>query len=510
MASNSNKFTRGRFLKALGAFCAYCLTLSNAAGCDLLPRVRPTSGAPRKVIPLPGITPSPPKGIWAFRSRPDLAPAALEITTRELGASSSSYIFLALKEGAGEHGPMILDDEGNLLWYEKYTSARDFKMQYFRGEPVLTWWEGRVYQGHGIGEYVIFDNSYQEIARVRAANGLQGDLHEFLITPEDTALLTAYAPAKADLSSIGGAKDGPVWDCVAQEIDIESGEVLFEWHSLDHVKIEESYVYPPKDKDYLYDYFHINSIEVDHDKNLLLSARNTWSVYKIDRKSGELMWRLGGKKSDFSMGKGTRTAFQHDARRHTDGTLSIFDNGAHPIVHDQSRAIVLEVDEDKMSANLLRAYTSPERLISTSQGNAQLLAADKKMFVGWGSQPYITEFSYDGELLLDGHFPADCESYRAFRFEWRGEPKEEPAVVVEHQGGASDKVKLYASWNGATEVDSWEVLSGEYPGNLEPLGEAPWSGFETPMVVESSDTYFAVRAKESGGRILGTSAPLKL
>src|ERR687886_2311845 len=220
MASNSNKFTRGRFLKALGAFCAYCLTLSNAAGCDLLPRVRPTSGAPRKVIPLPGITPSPPKGIWAFRSRPDLAPAALEITTRELGASSSSYIFLALKEGAGEHGPMILDDEGNLLWYEKYTSARDFKMQYFRGEPVLTWWEGRVYQGHGIGEYVIFDNSYQEIARVRAANGLQGDLHEFLITPEDTALLTAYAPAKADLSSIGGAKDGPVWDCVAQEIDI--------------------------------------------------------------------------------------------------------------------------------------------------------------------------------------------------------------------------------------------------------------------------------------------------
>jgi hypothetical protein len=213
---------------------------------------------------------------------------------------------------------MILDDRGQLVWFGKYTSARDFRVQRYRGRPVLTWWEGTVVAGHGVGEYVIFDDSYHEIARVRAGNGYRGDLHEFLITPHGTALLTSYAPATADLSAVAGPEAGAAWDGIAQEIDIETGEVLFEWHSLDHVGVEESYVHPPDDPAYAYDYFHINSIDVDHDENLLVSARNTWTVYKIDRESGRVLWRLGGKKSDFEMGEGTRSALQHDARRHED------------------------------------------------------------------------------------------------------------------------------------------------------------------------------------------------
>jgi Arylsulfotransferase (ASST) len=146
-----------------------------------------------------------------------------------------------MKEGAGEHGPMIIDDLGQLVWFGKYTSARDFKMQYYRGRPVLTWWEGKVTAGHGNGEYVIFDGSYREVARVRAGNGYRGDLHEFLITPEDTALLVAYAPARTNLSPIGGPKEGMAWEGIVQEVDIESGNVIFEWQSLEHVGIEESY-----------------------------------------------------------------------------------------------------------------------------------------------------------------------------------------------------------------------------------------------------------------------------
>jgi hypothetical protein len=507
-------FTRRRFLRALG-LCAAYLTLTNTAGCELLgrffrltplhtPRVSPLH-AP-KVWPLPGVSPVPPKGVWSFRSRPDLSPASVEMTRRAQG-TSSGYILLALKEGAGEHGPTIVDDQGQLVWYSKYRSARDFRVQRYRGRPVLTWWEGRVVLGHGVGEYVIFDDSYREIARIQAGDGYRGDLHEFLITPDDTALLTAYNPVSADLSALGGPKYGAVWEGIAQEVDIETGEVLFEWHSLEHVGIEESYVAPPRDPDFLYDYFHINSIDIDQDGNLIFSARNTWSVYKIERTTGEVMWRLGGKNSDFQMGEGTRTAFQHDARRHEGGTITIFDNGAHPQVHEESRAILVELDEQEMSATLVRAYSPPQKLISTSQGNAQLLP-EGNVFVGSGSQPFISEFSYDGELVLNGRFPPDGESYRAFRFPWSGHPTDDPAVALERL--SDEKVKLYASWNGATEVASWEVLAGRRPGRLEPLGSVPRDGFETPMLAQTTHSYFAVRAKERSGRVLGTSEPVKL
>jgi arylsulfotransferase ASST len=327
-----------------------------------------------------------------------------------------------------------------------------------------------------------------------------------LITPQDTALLTVYEVVPADLSPIGGPKYGAAWDGIVQEVNIETGRVLFEWHSLEHVGIEESYVRPPSDPASPHDYFHINSIDVDHDDDLLVSARNTWTVYKVDRESGEVLWRLGGKKSSFQMGQGTRTAFQHDARRHEDGTITIFDNGAYPQVHDRSRAILVELDEENMSAILVRGYASPQKPLATSQGNAQLLP-NSNVFVGWGSAPYISEFSYDGELLLNGRFPPNGESYRAFRFPWSGHPTDEPAVTVEQ--GPDAKVKLYASWNGATEVESWEVLAGSRPGQLQSLGSVPWDGFETAMLAQTSHSYFAVRAKDRLGQALGTSASVK-
>ncbi len=503
-------FTRRRFLRALlaGSF----LTLANGCGpmghAERLSSARIPKAAPLrapKVWPLPGVSPVQPKGVWAFRSRPDLAPAAAEVTGGVSG-TAPGYVFVALKEGVGEHGPMILDDRGQLVWFEKYVAARDFKVQRYRGGPVLTWWEGSVVAGHGVGEYVIVDDSYREIARVRAGNGFRGDLHEFLITPEDTALLTAYAAVTADLSPIGGTEYGAAWDGIVQELDIETGEVLFEWHSLDHVGVEESYVHPPEDPDFAYDYFHINSIDVDHDDNLLISARNTSAIYKVDGGSGEVMWRLGGKKSDFEMAEGTRTYWQHDARRQEDGTITIFDNGAYPQVHEQSRAIQLRLDEEEMSAALLREYASLEKILATSQGNAQLLS-NGNVLVGWGSEPFVSEFSGDGELLMTAGFPPECESYRAFRFSWSGHPTDAPALAVGQR--SSNRVTLYASWNGATEVTAWEVLSGPRPNRLEPLGAVPHNGFETAMLAQTKDPYVAVRARDSSGDILGTSAPAK-
>jgi hypothetical protein len=206
------------------------------------------------------------------------------------------------------------------------------------------------------------------------------------------------------------------------------------------------------------------------------------------------------------MGQGTSTAYQHDARRQEDGTITIFDNGAGPQVHPRSRGIVVELDEDNMRATLVRAYTHPDGVVSTSQGNMQVLP-NGNVFIGWGSEPFVSEFSHEGELLFDAHIPPGNDSYRSFRFPWKGQPTEAPAVAVDQK--SDDELTLFASWNGATEVESWEVLAGAHPDQLEPLGAVPRNGFETAISARTAEPYVAVRAKDSSRRILGTSRALK-
>ena len=488
----SGKFTRQEFLGAIGAGAA-CLAFLNLPGCQ---EERQSNSSP----------PAKPSDVRTFRSRPDLSPPGIEIT-EQAHDTSPGYIFVAAKKGAGQDGPMIVDNLGRVIWFSKDRYATDFKVQRYRGEPVLTWWEGGIVAGHGVGEYVIFDSSYREIKKVQAGNGYRGDLHEFSITPRDTALLTSYTKTRADLSPLGGPTDGLVWGGIAQELDIGTGEVLFEWRSLEHVGVEESYRKPPQDPGTALDYFHINSIEIDFDDDLLISAKGTSAVYKVDRESGEILWRLGGKESDFEMGPGTRFASQHDARRQSDGTITIFDNGAPPQVHEQSRGIVVGLDMDEMSATLVREFIHPNRLLSTSQGNLQVLP-DGNVFVGWGSEPYFSEYSHDGKLLFDALFLGEGQSYRAFRLPWSGHPGDDPAVAVER--GPDDRVSLYVSWNGATEVATWQVIAGSDPDRLEPVGSAPWRGFETTITVSSTEPYVAARARSASGRVLGTSEVVEL
>jgi Arylsulfotransferase (ASST) len=489
----SRKFTRHTFLGVVGAGAA-SLALLNLPGCK---GARQSHNSP----------PAGPNEVRTFRSRPELRPPGIEITHLAHDDTSPGYIFVAAKKGAGQDGPMIFDNLGRLVWFSKDRYATDFKVQFYRGEPVLTWWEGEIVAGHGVGEYVIFDTSYREITRVRAGNGYRGDLHEFSITPRNTVLLTAYVSKPTDLSEIGGPKEGMAWGGIAQELDIETGEVLFEWRSLEHVGVEETYRKLPEDPNTPLDYFHINTIDIDFDDNLLISAKGTSAVYKVDRESGEVLWRLGGKESDFEMGPGTRTVSQHDARRQRDGTITIFDNGAPPQVHEQSRGIVVDPDMDGMRATLVREFTHPKKLLSTSQGNMQVLP-NGNVFVGWGSEPHSSEYSHDGELLFDARFLGSAQSYRAFRLPWNGHPSDEPAVAVEQ--GPVDKLMLSASWNGATEVATWQVLAGSDPDQLEPVGSAPWRGFETTITVRTTEPYVAVQARSASGRVLGTSRVVRL
>ena len=436
----------------------------------------------------------------------DLHPPVIEVI-KQARDTAPGYVFIAPKNGPEEAGPgqdgcMILGNDGQPVWLRLLQNedmdVMNFRAQKYKGETVLTWWEG-YHTGYGQGEYVILDSSYRELARFGAGNGYEGDHHEFLITPQDTALITIYNKLPRDLISEGDPVDRDVLDGIVQELDIETGEVLFEWHSLEHVGLDESYTKH-------FDYFHINSIDVYDEDHLLISSRSTCTVYKVSRKTGQVVWRLGGKKSDFEMGPGTRTTFQHDARRQTDGTITIFDNGNINRV-EQSRAIVVEIDEDAMSASLAQEYTHPDKLLSATQGNAQVLP-NGNVFVGWGSAPVFSEFDHDGRLLFSAAYPTEGESYRAFRFPWSGQPIDDPAIAAEL--GADDEVTIYASWNGATEVTTWQVLAGSAPDQLEPLASAPSQGFETVITVHTTEPYLGLKAVNGSGRVLGTTRAFNL
>lgn len=440
-----------------------------------------------------------------FRSRPDLSPPQTTMARRRPG-TAPGLIFLngRNRTGRGQQGPLIVDDRGEVVWFAPAGDRRkvaDLRTQTYRGRPVLTYWIGRARQGSGSGENVILDQAYRPIARLRGGNGYRADLHEFLITPQDTAIQVIYNPLARDLSAMGGTRRGRVVDSIVQEIDIATGLVMFEWHSLGRVALEDSY--DKVSKTLPFDYFHINSVSLDTDGNLLVSARETWAVYKVDRRTGAIIWTLGGKRSDFEGSPDARFAWQHDAERRADGTISLFDNSAAPPVRERSRGLVLALDESAMTVRAVSQYHHPRDLLAANQGSFQTLP-NGNVFIGWGSQRYFSEYSADGELLLDGRISPANDHYRATRLPWVGRPLTGPAITA--QARSARVTAVYASYNGATEVARWEVLAGRRPGALAPAATTARTGFETGVLVDSGGPFFAVRALDAAGRELGRSA----
>jgi hypothetical protein len=455
-----------------------------------------------------GSSSTPASPTMSFHSRPDLQPPVVRVLQSSPQAGRG-LIFIAPKMGAPQYGAEIVDDAGQPVWFHPGAEITDFRVQTYRGKPVLTWWEGpsdAPILGTGFGSYVIMDRSYREIAHVQAGFGPEtGDLHEFQLTPKGTALLTAYRIVHRDLSSIGGPADARVADSMFQEVDVATGKVLFTWHSVGHVGFGESYdPVPARDAPAsapVWDYFHINSIELEPNGNYLISARNTWAAYEIDRKTGKVLWRLGGKKSSFEMGKGTRFAWQHDARRQPDGTVTIFDDEGAPPEAPVSRAIRLRLDRKAHTATLVRADSVPG-VLTSSQGNAQQLP-NGDLFVGWGAVPRYTEFDARGRVVYDATFSAGDDSYRSYRFPWVGKPRTRPAIAVAGNG------TVYASWNGATRVARWRVVAGPDAEDLHEVGGGPKTGFETALTVTTVQPYVAVQALTAGGRVLAQSAAVK-
>jgi outer membrane protein assembly factor BamB len=446
-------------------------------------------------------------GVRTYRTRRDLRPPAVTVETRATDGRPRD-VFVAPKRGATQQGPMIVDGDGTLLWFRPLPGdqqAFDFRPQTYRGEPVLTWWQGRMrlYRGVGVGR--ILDASYREVATVRAANGYDFDAHEFQLTPEGTALLISYVPVAWDLSELGGRSDGVVEDCVVQEIDVETGELRFEWHALGAIGLGESYRPAPTKAGQMHDPFHLNSVGLDTDGNLLISARHTNAVYKLDRHTGEIIWRLGGKESDFDMQPGAAFALQHDARRRADGAITLFDNVSEdlPAKGKRSRGLALRLDEQAGTASVAAAREHPDALLSPTQGSMQNLDGGGAL-VGWGGdQPYFTEFDADGRVVFDARFARDdVESYRAYTGSWSAAGEGVPAVVARRAGGA---VSVLVSWNGATEVASWRAVP-----EIGPQVIVPKRRFETAIRLRRPVRAVVVQALDASGAVIGTSERVRI
>ena len=311
------------------------------------------------------VPPPPPKEFQSFHSRPQLRPPDVTVAAKADTATGGD-IFIAPYSGVGQYGPMILDEHGGLIYFKPLSPAgaraADFRAQEYEGKPVLTWWQDPlVGAGSATAGDVIANSAYQEIAQVRAGNGYQPDLHEFQITPQGTALITVYDAIDCNLSAVGGPADGAVADTLLQEIDLKTGLVMYEWHSLDHVLLQDSYSSAaPTSRAEPFDYFHINSIDVEQDGDLLIDSRNTWAAYDVDPATGQVRWQLGGRHSSFKMGPGTGTAWQHDALQQPDGAITFFDNGAFPQKHSQSRAIEVALEHEHHDRHARTPLRAPE------------------------------------------------------------------------------------------------------------------------------------------------------
>jgi hypothetical protein len=469
---------------------------------------------------LPQSAPSKPQtetatNVQRFHSRPDLVPPAVKVTVPAVDPGLGD-VFVAPNSGPGQAGPMIISPTGTLVWFHPthYPSrAFDFNMQTYEGTPVLTWWQGRTIELHGQGVDEIYSANYTPVAKVYAGNGLHADLHDFRITPQNTAFITAYAPIHWNLHSVGGPSDGLIDDGVIQEIDIKTGLVMWQWNALAHVPISATYSSIPTESSSVLDYFHVNSIDPLPDGDILISSRNTWSSLLLNGVTGAVIWQVGGKHSTFALGPGARFAWQHDVEMVSDSTpgqyvISMFDNEDSPPEASQSRGLELELNTQNNTATVARQLEIPGHpVVSDSQGNLQQLS-NGDVFVGWGQVGIESEFSPTGALTFSLALSGSTTSFRGYRYVWNGQPIVAPSVRNGTPSGG--KTELYVSWNGATDVASWTVLAGASAKQLAAVGTYPDSGFETAISAPTVGPDVMVEAISTSGQVLHDSAVVKV
>ena len=447
---------------------------------------------PLSAPPLAAVSPA---DVQSFQSAPELHPPLIAVRQADPGAPG--YLFATSAGSGAQAGPMIFADDGSLIWFKALPpgqQAAGLRTQIFHGKNDLTWWEGQANQyGYGLGQDVVVNANYKPVAVVKAGNGLRADLHDFILAPGGSAFLLAYSPLRVRL----GAGPGIALDCVIQEIDIHTGLVMWEWHSLGHIATAESFAVQPPSADIPFDYLHGDSLALDSHGNLLLSGRNTDALYAIDGHSGTVLWRLGGKRSGFKLGPGVPFTAQRDATWLPGGQIGLLDGGS-PEAGSPPRGEIIKIDAGARTATLTRQLLrTPTPSARSDGGNLQALPGGGWM-VGWGGSGDLSEFDAGGSIVYDAGLPQVLDSYRIYREPWAGLPSLAPSLSL-REG------TLYASWNGATTTTSWELSGGSSQSHMTPLSTTPRTGFETAITAPAAEAFYEVRALSASGRVLGTS-----
>lgn len=475
--------------------------------------------------------------VWSFVSEPKLHPMKITVNIFKPG-TSSGLIFLApygfsVNAMYGQPGALILDNDGNPVWFRPLSSPNlmntDFRMQTFNCKPVLTFWQGTLatppaYTNAPGGSsepgscYYILDNNYSVIKTVSAKKGFTSDIHEFLLTPKNTALFLSTKTVPMDLTPYGGPKHGFVQDFAIQEIDLHTNKLIFFWDALQHIPLADSFE-PASSatlSSNIWDAYHLNSIGLtDRVDDIIVSGRNTWTIYRINKPTGNIIWHLGGKQSNFTIESGAEFSWQHDARFLPNNLVSMFDDNSDgsSVPGPPSHGLILKLDLNNMTASVDRTYFHDPNITVASQGNVQSLSNGNK-FVGWGQSQYYSEYKGAGNtetnpalnLLYDAQMPSPNYSYRAYRNKWVGKPMYPPSIGIRSTKG---KIKVYASWNGSTETAKWQVFAGPKPKKLCLVASASKSGFETTIPVSKKGSYFQVKALNRKGQVLGKSRIVK-
>ncbi|WP_288336533.1 arylsulfotransferase family protein [uncultured Gordonia sp.] len=403
---------------------------------------------------------------------------------------------------------VIADKKGRVVWSRTAPpgqSMADLQVQQFHGKPVLTWWQGNLASGQSGVDYIA-DEHYQIIATIPAGPA-GANIHEFRLTDNgEHAWITIYQPITADLTAVGGAKDGTMYDAVVQEIDVATKKVLFDWHASQHVPITDSFISPNDTVDNsggIYDPYHVNAISLAPDGHVVVSMRHTSTVYNLDPTTGAIDWQIGGKHSSFALGKGVQFSFQHDAEMPDATTLRLFNNNSDGQTTNGASSIEwIHLDTATHTTTLIRNQTHPGNVRATAMGNAQMLP-NGDVFGSWGTGNHIAEFTPTGQMVYDVTL-APTGSYRAYYQPWTGEPIGVPEAVIGHDG-----MTIRAAWNGATRVVQWRVLHGSTAANLTPLTTTAWNGASTPITLpQKASGYYQVEALDSAGKVIGRSVPL--
>lgn len=484
-----------------------------------------------------------PSGVWSFVSAPALHPMKVNVLNLQPGASRNPILIAPYDESTnpselvGETGPMIVDSSGNLIWFRPLSAdnakqAIDFQTQTLFGKPVLTWWQGTISgiapsklpPGFSLpgGHFVIYNDHYREIATVQAPAGFSTDEHELSITPQGDAYFIATKVVKANLTPYGGPRDGSFEDPYVMEENIRTGKLIFSWNMAAHVPIVDSMVAAPTTSATTWDAYHANSMEISSNgSQLLISARNTWGIYDVSRKTGQILWQIGGKQNQFSLPSslitgpyGSAFQYQHDAR-FTPGGISLFDDsgiGSPPDAgpYGPGRGLIMNLNLQSHTASLADPpYYHDPALYPANQGDLQILA-NGDVLIGWGGEAqsngqlisYYTEYSPSGTVLADYSLAGQDITYRAVSMPWVGLPLTNPAAAAIDTNG---QTTVYASWNGSTQTVAWQLLAGPSRKSLSSVSVTARTGFET-AIPASTGLFYEVRAVDASGKVLSSSA----